>query len=422
MAHNHSDYRPRVADAELGELLAASGAVLVEGARAAGKTATAMQASASHVLLDVDLDARRLVGIDPAALLTGEVPRLLDEWQLAPVLWNLVRRAVDERARPGQFILTGSAVPADDITRHTGAGRFTRLRMRPMSLFESAHSSGGISLRGMLDGEPQRSHAPPLPIPALAERLVVGGWPAHLGSTAASAVRVNQGYLDDIRRTDIPRLDGSSHDPVRIGRLLQSLARNVATPVSLAKLAADSGGNGTAMKADTAARYLDALERLMVVENQPAWAPHLRSRTALRSTPLRHFVDPSLAAAALRASPAKLVADLNLFGFLFESMVIRDLRIYAQAAGAEVFHYREKDGLEVDAIVEAADGRWAAFEIKLGDRWVDDGARNLRRLAQRMADSDHGPPAALAVIVPGGYGSTHGGTEPGVVPLLALGP
>ena len=422
MVRKSSDYRPRIADAELGELLAASGAVLVEGARAVGKTATAMRASASHVLLDVDLDAQRMVSIDSAAVLAGEVPRLLDEWQLAPAVWNQVRRAVDERAQPGQFILTGSAVPADDLTRHTGAGRFTRLRMRPMSLFESGHSSGGISLRSLLDGEPQRGHATPVPIARLAERIAVGGWPIHLGSTAASAMHVNRGYLDDIRRTDVPRLDGRSRDPVRIGRLLQSLARNVATPVSLAKLGADAGGNGIAMKADTVASYLDVLERLMVVEHQPAWAPHLRSRATLRSAPVRHFVDPSLAAAALRASPAKLVADLNLFGFLFESMVIRDLRIYAQAAGAELFHYREKDGLEVDAIVEAADGRWAAFEIKLGDRWVDDGARNLRRLAKRMADSDHGPPAALAVILPGGYGSTHSGTEPGVIPIHALGP
>ena len=424
MARKRADYRPRIADAELAELLAASGAVLVEGARAVGKTATAMQASASQVLLDIDLDAQRMMGIDPAAVLTGDPPRLLDEWQLAPEVWNHVRRAVDERSGRGQFILTGSAVPADDGTRHTGAGRFTRLRMRPMSLFESGHSTGAISLRGLLNEEPQRGHAAPVPIAQLAERIAVGGWPAHLGRAATPAMRVNRGYLDDIRRTDVSRLGGRSHDPVRVGRLLQSLARNLATPVSVAMLAADVGGNGTAMKADTAAGYLDALERLMVVEHQPAWSPHLRSRTTLRSTPVRHFVDPSLAVAALggRASPATLVADLRFFGFLFESMVIRDLRIYAQAADAAVFHYREKDGLEVDAVVEAADGRWAAFEIKLGDRWVDDGARNLHRLARRMANSDHGPPAALAVIVPSGYGFAHGGTEAGVIPIHALGP
>ena len=210
MARKRSDYRPRIADAELAELLAASGAVLVEGARAVGKTATAMQASASHVHLDVDLDARRMVNIDPAAVLTGDTPRLLDEWQLAPDLWNFVRRAVDDRSGRGQFILTGSAVPADDAARHTGAGRFTRLRMRPMSLFESGHSSGGISLRGLLDGEPQRGYAPPVPIARMAERIAIGGWPAHLGRAAAPAMRVNRGYLDEVRRTDVPRLDGRS--------------------------------------------------------------------------------------------------------------------------------------------------------------------------------------------------------------------
>ena len=422
MAPQRSTYRPRVVDAELADLLDASGAVLVEGARAVGKTATAIQASASHVFFDIDLNAQRMTSIDPAAILAGEVPRLLDEWQLAPDIWNHVRRSVDERSASGQFILTGSAVPADDITRHTGAGRFTRLRMRPMSLFEAGHSTGSISLRGLLDGEPQQGRTAPLPIARLAERVAVGGWPAHIGRAAAPVLRVNRGYLDDIRRTDISRLDGKSRDPVRVGRLLQSLARNVGTPVSVARLAADVGGDGTAMKADTAAEYLDALERLMVVEHQPAWRPHLRSRASLRTTPIRHFVDPSLAVAALGASPAALVADLEFFGFLFESMVIRDLRVYAQASDAEVFHYREKDGLEVDAIVTTADGRWAAFEIKLGDRWVADGMKNLRRLGKRMENSDHGPPAALAVILPSGYGHVGGVADVGVIPVCALGP
>ena len=423
MSGDHSDYRPRVAEAELSELLAASGAVLVEGARAVGKTATALQASASHVLLDTDVDAQRMLGIDPQAVLAGAAPRLLDEWQLEPRLWNHVRRAVDARGAPGQFILTGSAMPADDVSRHTGAGRFTRLRMRPMSLFETGHSSGHISLRALLDGLPQRAQAAPVPIAQLAERIAIGGWPAHLGAAAAPALRLNRGYLDDIRRTDIARLDGKARDPERVGRLLQSLARNIATPVSMASLAADVGGAGAAMKADTAAEYVDALERLMIVESLPAWNPHLRSRTALRRAPVRHFVDPSLAVAALRASPAKLVADLGFFGFLFESLVIRDLRVYAQAADAAVFHYREKGGLEVDAIVEAADGRWAAFEIKLGERQVEHGIRNLGRLARRLSDGDRGPPAALAVVAPSGYGAAGGAAGGvGVVPIHALGP
>ena len=414
-------YLPRIVDAELSELLGAAGAVLVEGPRACGKTATAMRAAASAVLLDIDENARRMVGVDPAAVLAGDTPRLIDEWQVEPAIWNHVRRAVDQRGTSGRFILTGSAVPADDLTRHTGAGRFIRLRLRPLSLYESGRASGEISLRRLIDGEAQRSPRTALSIAEVAELVCAGGWPGHIGKPLPAILRANRGYLDDVRRADVSRVSGGTRDPVKVGRLLRSLARNVATPVALTKIAAEVGGEGRALKAETAAEYLDALERLMVVEPQPAWSPHLRSRATLRQAPIRHFVDPSLAAAALRAAPGRLTADLELLGLLFESLVVRDLRVHAQAADAQVFHYREKDGLEVDAVVEAADGRWAAFEIKLGERWVDDAAGNLRRLARRMEHSDHGPPAALAVIVPTGFGSVRPGNV-GVVPIGALGP
>ena len=414
-------YLPRIVDAELTELLGAVGAVLIEGPKACGKTATAMRSAASEVLLDVDDNARRMVGIDPCAVLDGDTPRLIDEWQLEPSIWNHVRRTVDRRSLPGQFILTGSAVPADDTTRHTGAGRFVRLRMRPLSLFETGLSSGEISLQGLIDGHEQRAKRSELSIVSIAELICAGGWPGNAGKLLRSAVRMNRGYLDEIRRIDISRVSEKRRDPGKVARLLQSLARNVATPVALSKLAADVGGNGAGLKADTVAEYLDALERLMLVENQPAWSPHLRSRTTLRATPVRHYVDPSLAAAALRATPARLTADLEYLGLLFESMVIRDLRVYAQAADAQVFHYREKEGLEVDAVVEAADGRWAAFEIKLGERWVAGASKNLNRLARRMEKSDHERPSALAVIVPNGYG--HAGMhDVGVIPIGALGP
>ena len=241
------------------------------------------------------------------------------------------------------------------------------------------------------------------------------------GKALPAILRANRGYLDDIRRTDVSRASGKTRDPVKVGRLLRSLARNVATPVALSKLATEVGEDDRVLKTDTVAEYLDALERLMVVENQPAWSPHLRSRTMLRQTPVRHFVDPSLAVAALRATPTRLTADLEFLGLLFESLVVRDLRVHAQAADAQVFHYREKDGLEVDAVVEAADGRWAAFEIKLGERWVDDGAKSLQRLARRMEKSDRGKPSALAVIVPTGYGHVKPG-DVGVIPIGALGP
>ena len=414
-------YLPRIVDTELTELLGAAGAVLVEGPRASGKTATALQSAASAVLLDIDENARRMIGADPAAVLAGGTPRLIDEWQVEPAIWNHIRRAIDDRGTSGQFILTGSAVPADDLTRHTGAGRFIRLRMRPLSLYESGSASGEISLRRLLDGEAQRAPRTGLSIAEVAEFVCAGGWPGHAGRPLPGVLRANRGYLDDVRRTDVSRVSGATRDPVKVGRLLRSLARNVATPVALTKLAAEVGEEGAALKAETVAEYLDALERLMVVEPQPAWAPHLRSRATLRRTPVRHFVDPSLAAAALRASPGRLTADLEFLGLLFESLVVRDLRIHAQAADAQVFHYREKDGLEVDAVVEAADGRWAAFEIKLGERWVEDGAKNLRRLAGRMEHSDHGPPAALAVIVPSGFGSVQPG-DVGVVPIGTLGP
>ena len=414
-------YLPRIVDAELTELLGAAGAVLVEGPKASGKTATAMQAAASEVLLDVDDNARRMVGIDPAAVLDGDTPRLIDEWQLEPTIWNHVRRTVDQRSPPGQFILTGSAVPADDTTRHTGAGRIVRLRMRPLSLFEAGHSSGEISLRRLLEGEERRAKRSELSVASVTELICAGGWPGNAGRPLRSALRMNRGYLDEIRRLDVSRVSDKRRDPVKVTRLLQSLARNVATPVSVSKLAADVGGNGAGLKADTVAEYLDALERLMLVENQPAWSPHLRSRTTLRATPVRHFVDPSLAAAALRVTPARLSADPEFLGLLFESMVIRDLRVYAQAAEAHVFHYREKEGLEVDAVVEAADGRWAAFEIKLGERWVAEGAKSLNKLAKRMERSDHGQPSALAVIVPSGYGHVEK-HDVGVIPIGALGP
>ena len=416
-------YLPRVADSELTRQLSVAGAVVVEGPRACGKTSTARQVAASEALLDTDENARRLVDADPAAALAGAVPRLFDEWQVAPAIWNQVRRAVDERGRRGQFILTGSAVPADEITRHTGAGRFSRLRMRPLSLFEAGRSSGEVSLTALLAGERPRAPAVALSVSEAAEIVCVGGWPGNLGSETKAVLRANRDYLGEIRRTEVSLVSGTTRDPVKVGRFLQSFARNVATPVSLSRLAADTGGGDAGLKADTGAAYLDALERLLLVEPQPAWSPRLRSRATLRQAPVRHFVDPSLAAAALRATPERLLGDLRFLGFLFESLVVRDLRIYAQPVEAEVFHYREKDGLEADAVVDAGDGRWAAFEVELGERWVDEAAANLLRLQARMRGNrdGYGEPSALAVVIPGGaaYRRPDGVS---VVPAATLGP
>ena len=414
-------YQSRIADTELEQRLSSAGGVVIEGPKACGKTATARQRAASEVLLDIDEEARRTIAIDAALVLDGETPRLIDEWQVEPNIWNHIRRAVDDRARPAQFILTGSAVPADDITRHTGAGRLARLRMRPMSLFEAGSSSGVLSLADLLDGAPPRSPRAELSVRSVAELVSAGGWPGHLGRSLKYAQQANRHYLAEVCRSDIERVDGIRRDPVKVSRFLQSLARNVATQAAVSTMAKDVGGADGALRENTAHEYLTALERLMIVEDQPAWTPHLRSRSKLWGRPKRHFVDPSLAVAALRANPERLLKDLNLLGFLFESMVIRDLRIYAQAAEAEVLQYRDNTGLEVDAIIQAGDGRWAAFEVKLGAARVDEGATSLLKFVERVDLDRYGKPSALGVIVSDGYGYVR---EDGisVIPIGALGP
>jgi predicted AAA+ superfamily ATPase len=415
-------YLPRIVDEELADLLQAVGGVVVEGPKACGKTETARRLAASEVRLDIDVNARATAAVEPSLLLAGATPRLLDEWQLQPSVWNHVRRAIDDRGRTGQFILTGSAVPADDITRHTGAGRIARLRMRPMTLLEAQLGSGAISLAALLAGAPPRSPDPGLAIPELARAIAVGGWPGLHSLAPRQALRAVRDYLDEIRRTDVQRVEGGiRRDPERVGRLLRSLARNVATPATLTTLASDAGGADGPLKDDTVREYLDALGRLLIVEDQPAWAPHLRSRYALRNAPKRHFVDPSLAVAALRATPERLLEDIRLLGLLFESLVVRDLRVYAQACDAQVLHYRDSDGLEVDAIVQRADGTWGAFEIKLGATQAEEAAAVLQRFARRIDTDRCGEPAVLGVIVGAGYGYRR---KDGiaVIPIGALGP
>ena len=415
-------YLPRTVDREMRELLQATGCVVIEGVRGCGKTTTAREFAASEVLLDIDEDARYLAEADPAEVLKGSPPRLIDEWQLEPRIWNHVRRAVDDRRAAGQFILTGSAIPADDATRHTGMRRIVRLRLRPMSLREAGRSSGAISLARLLAGDPPRAGDHTIPIGEVAELICRGGWPESVEWPLARALRANRSQVDEVARVDIRMVDGVRRDPQRVRLLLRSLARNVGTAAATSRLVADVGARDNGgMKPHTAADYLNALERAMIVENQPAWATHLRSRAVLRKRPVRHFVDPSLAAAALGAGPERLLRDFSFLGHLFESMVVRDLRVYAQAADAEVFHYREDGRLEVDAVVQARDGRWAAFEIKLGPRMVEAGARNLLRLAKRVDPHLVGPPQALGVIVARGYGYQRPDGV-GVIPIGALGP
>ncbi len=415
-------YRARVADGEVRARLAAAGAVLIEGPRGCGKTATGLQAAASAVQLDVDGEARAAGLLAPALLLDGPRPRLLDEWQLVPAVWNQVRHEVDRLGGVGgQFILTGSAVPADDVTRHSGALRFSRLRMRPMSLAEAGWSSGDVSLAALLAGETVGAPDPGLDIHDIADRLAVGGWPALLDRTTDEAQVLLRGYLDETRRVDLARADGIVRDPENVGRVLRSLARHVATSASARAIAADVGGAEGPIDHHTVLAYHNALSRVFVVEDQPAWAPALRSRSRLRSAPIRHFADPSLAVAALGADPARLLRDTRTMGLLFESLVVRDLRVYSGALDASVLHYRDSTDLEADAIIERRDGTWAAFEVKLGPGAVDEAARTLLRVAERIDADRHGPPAALAVITGWGYGYRRpDGVS--VIPIGALAP
>ncbi len=396
------EYRPRVIDEELDASLQAAGAVVIEGPKACGKTETGRQAAKSEVRVDTTA-ARQAFAVSPALLLEGETPRLLDEWQVEADLWNEVRHAVDDRQAKGQFILTGSAVPRDDPGRHPGPGRFIHLRMRPMTLAEAGFSSKRASLADILAGEPVTAPEPGLTVPDLAERIVVGGWPGHLGLTHTQALRAMRGYIDDVCRVDVPRLDGIRRDPDGVRALITSLARNVATPATLASLTADASGPDRAMKVETTRGYLEALGRLMITDDVPAWKPDLRSKTRLRGTAIRHLADPALATAALNAEPKRLLGDLRWMGFLFESMVIRDLRVLSARLGGTLFHYHDNTGLEADAIIELPDGEWAAFEIKLGSApaVVDAAAAALIRLRDRVAGK---PPRALAVITGTGFG------------------
>ena len=401
--------------------LQVAGAVLIEGPRACGKTITARQAAASEVLLDIDQNARQAAAVDPNLLLAGDAPRLLDEWQVEPTLWNHVRRTVDQRQTLGQFILTGSAMPADDLTRHTGAGRISRLKLRTMTLLEMGLSSGEASLRQLLQSRFRGCANADWPLPELTMQLSRGGWPGELRLGDRACLTARADYLEEICRVDVSRTDGARRNPDNVRRVLRSLARNVATTASARTIALDTSGADSTVDDDSVRTYLNALRRLMICEDQPAWAPHLRSRSELRNSPKRHFADPSLAVAALGATPARLLADLNLLGLLFESLVHHELAVYAQACDAHVRHYRDNTGLEVDAVVETRQGDWCAFEVKLGTGQVDAAAKTLLKFRDRVDAEKSGTPRALGVIVSSGYGYVR---EDGVavVPIRALGP
>lgn len=415
-------YVPRVVGREVESALRRRGAVLVEGVRGCGKTWLARNFARSELRLDDD-GALLLASSDPEAALVGPVPRLLDEWQNAPHLWNQVRRQCDDRAEPGQFILTGSAVPQDDVTRHTGTGRITRVLLRPMSLWETGLSTGAVSLMKLFDGETASLLPDGLPgLGDIASAICVGGWPQNLGRSEDDALLSVTDYANEVVRVDIPVAGGVRHDPTMMQRLMGSLAINVANEAKMAKLASDMDTDHPPTR-NTVAACLDALRRIHMVEDQPAWSVSLRSKATLRREAKRHFVDPSVAAAMLRATPAHLLSDPAAFGCLFESLAVRDLRVYSQPERAMVFHYRDNTGLEADAIVERDDGTWIAAEVKLNPRpsAIDKAARTLLRLQDKMTRQRAVSLAALLVITSTGPAYRRpDGVQ--VVPITALGP
>ncbi len=385
-------YVPRIVDALLANGLSRSGAVLVDGPKATGKTESATRQAGSVVRLDVDQPSREAARVDPRLLLEGARPRLLDEWQLFPELWDHVRRAVDDAEDPGQFLLTGSATPRDDGRRHSGAGRFSTLRMRPMSVHELGASSDEVGLQELFAGADPSGAQASLELGHTLELLVNGGWPQQLRQPDPRFV---VDYLEQIIHVDINEVGTNARrrDPDKVRACVASLARNVATAAGDATIAKDIN-----VQRATVGTYLGALQRLMITEDQPAFNVHLRSSRNLRSTPHRHFVDPSLATAALRTGVDALLQDLPFAGLLFESMVVRDLRVLSQPLDG-VVRYFHTDAHEIDAIVDLPDGRWAAIEVKLGGQeLIDAGAASLLAAVDSI-DPDRTPRPAFTAVV-----------------------
>lgn len=396
-------YLKRITDRVLQERLAASGAVLIEGPKWCGKTRTALENSKSHLFMqDPDKAISYLKAADtkPSLLLKGDTPRLLDEWQTAPVLWDAVRFMVDQRGKSGQFILTGSAVPKDNVVQHTGTGRISRLLMRPMSLYESMESNGSVSLKALFDGETEIDNFSTLTIEQIAFAIVRGGWPASIGESEKIALRHAIDYVEAIINADVSRVDGIEKNPVRVRALLRSLSRNISTLATIRTIHDDiaMGDADESISEKTISQYLGALDRIFVTENLPAWNPALRSKTPIRTSPKRQFVDPSIAAAVMRLTPSRLLEDFNYFGFLFESLCDRDLRIYAEAIDGQVFHYRDGSGLEADAVIALNDGRWAAVDVKLGPKEIEDAAVHLLELKNKVNTEKMREPSFLMIL------------------------
>jgi len=398
-------YKPRIADALLRDRLLSTGAVLIQGPKWCGKTTTAEQIASSTLYLDdPDTISENLQMASTAArrLLAGPAPRLIDEWQLAPQLWDAVRFEVDHRDNHlGQFILTGSAVPPDPAQlRHTGTGRFAWLTMRTMSLWESGDSSGEVSLAALFNGAEAQGGGTKMEIEQLAHLICRGGWPGALGLPTAAALQQAYNYLDAVAESDISRVDGTRRNPAFALRLMRSYARHQGSQASITTIIDDMSAHDSALSPGTTDSYIRALQMIFVTDDLPAWNPNLRSKTAIRTSDTRYFTDPSIAAAALGLGPDDLLDDLNTMGLLFETMAIRDLRTYADALNGHLFHYRDKTGLECDAVIHLRNGRYGLIEIKLGgDHLIDEGAHTLCSLENKIDPTKMPTPAFKMVLV-----------------------
>ena len=403
-------YYPRYVDKDIDEALATYGAVAVNGPKYCGKTKTSKMHCSSIYALDDNTNNYsnyRLAILDPSVCLEGAEPRLIDEWQLVPQIWDGVRRSVDDDNRPGRFILCGSSTPEDDEKKrdaskrpplHSGFGRIATVNMRTMSLWESHDSDGRIALSNLFDGTMKNTMTDARNLGRIIDLMMQGGWPGNLGLSSERRVAAVSRYPEDICENDLPRVDPSK-SPSRMKRILKSLARNESTLASMRTLARDMKENDDdIIKDSTVSDYVDTLRRMHLIEDVPAFSPGLRSSVRVGKNPKRHLTDPALAVAAMGCTKKMLEDDTSTLGFLFEALCHRDLQIYAKANGGRLYHYRDSSNREVDAIIELPDGRWGAFEVKLGASQTDDAAENLVRFNEMISDYGSSNPSVLCVI------------------------
>ena len=396
-------YRHRIMDDLLIKKLQAKGAVLIEGPKWCGKTTTAEEFAASKIMLsrpDVKEHFKNMLEIDTDTALAGNPPMLIDEWQTVPKLWDAVRYTIDHRRKMGQFILTGSAVPNKEEREHSGTGRFAWLTMRPMSLFESGESNGSVSLNNLFTSPEKILAKNDLKLQDIAFLICRGGWPMAVGLPKEEALEQAFDYYDAVTKEDVTKVDGVKRTSERVQRLMRSYARHQGTQASVATLYEDLRNNDSAtLDEDTISSYLEVLRKIFVVEDMPAWNPNLRSKTAIRTSDTRYFVDPSIAIAALGMGPADLMNDLNTMGFFFEVLCVRDLRVYAEALNGKVYHYRDKNGLECDAVIHLRNGQYGLIEIKLGGQsLINDGANTLNLLGNQIDTTRMNAPAFKMIL------------------------